>query len=581
MVLKTDPVENPVACIAYYCSGHGYGHATRVSAFARTLLNLSKEQRPGIYIVSSAPEHVFSDSIACGAQYRCAEIDPVIVQPLAYQVDRPRSVAVLKSFLAKKDEMLERECRWLRMIEATAVFSDAAFLGCLAAKTTGLPSVLITNFSFDSVFSFLSTNITEDRADQLHPAGFEGLLKDEPISRQELEPLVDEILSGYRCADLLLLLPGCIPMPSFYGPPSLPASDWVDCETHRLLPQVHDALTQPIPSSSILPPIPFPTSSFFIPRKVIPTPLLCRKPSSDCYSADGRVRILTGLGVPLDRCGTDTKVLIVSFGGQNFHQPSRSGSRSHSGYNSRGSPKRTPPQEPAELPAAKTGATPPAGAPRLTTESHIWLPGAPPALKLPQSPRITSPPAIPTISVEPDYFGTAAEQPEDEEPSLLPDETWIAIVCGVSKDQWLNQGEELPEGFYVAPRHVYMPDLIAVSDVLLGKLGYGTVSECVDTGTPFVYVSRPLFVEEHGLRLLLDRDGFGLELSRSSYEMGDWAAAILEAYENGKPLKEKRRLQDPADSVNQISDLAQEVMHWVGHWSHEVRAAEERCSTKA
>jgi hypothetical protein len=72
--------------------------------------------------------------------------------------------------------------------------------------------------------------------------------------------------------------------------------------------------------------------------------------------------------------------------------------------------------------------------------------------------------------VEPDYFGTEAEQPEVEESSLLPDETWIAIVCGVSKDQWLNQGEELPEGFYVAPRHVYMPDLIAVSDVLLGKL---------------------------------------------------------------------------------------------------------------
>lgn len=61
----------------------GYGHATRVSAFARHLLSVDEANRPVIYIVSSAPEHVFADSIACGARYRFAEIDPVIVQPLA------------------------------------------------------------------------------------------------------------------------------------------------------------------------------------------------------------------------------------------------------------------------------------------------------------------------------------------------------------------------------------------------------------------------------------------------------------------------------------------------------------------
>lgn len=83
---------------AYYCSGHGqfsqispefhsystgYGHATRVSAFARHLLSLRLNRRLTIHIVSSAPRHVFADSIACGALYRHADIDPVIVQPLA------------------------------------------------------------------------------------------------------------------------------------------------------------------------------------------------------------------------------------------------------------------------------------------------------------------------------------------------------------------------------------------------------------------------------------------------------------------------------------------------------------------
>lgn len=56
---------------------------------------------------------------------------------------------------------------------------------------------------------------------------------------------------------------------------------------------------------------------------------------------------------------------------------------------------------------------------------------------------------------------------------LLPDDSWIAVVCGVSKEAWNTQdGEDdgLPDGFYVAPKDVYMPDLTAVADVLLGKL---------------------------------------------------------------------------------------------------------------
>lgn len=72
-------------CFAYYCSGHGklhspafhfnsvmncagYGHATRVSAFASSLLKISNSI--SIHIVSSAPAHVFSDSIKAGAHYR-------------------------------------------------------------------------------------------------------------------------------------------------------------------------------------------------------------------------------------------------------------------------------------------------------------------------------------------------------------------------------------------------------------------------------------------------------------------------------------------------------------------------------
>lgn len=83
--------------LAYYCSGHGYGHATRVTAVSCHLLTLKNPERlVDITIVSTAPAHVFTECLAIGANYRYAEVDPVISQPIAY-----RYVVVNAGVLAK------------------------------------------------------------------------------------------------------------------------------------------------------------------------------------------------------------------------------------------------------------------------------------------------------------------------------------------------------------------------------------------------------------------------------------------------------------------------------------------------
>ncbi|KAI7862632.1 hypothetical protein BDF14DRAFT_1853212 [Spinellus fusiger] len=100
---------------------------------------------------------------------------------------------------------------------------------------------------------------------------------------------------------------------------------------------------------------------------------------------------------------------------------------------------------------------------------------------------------------------------------------WICVVCGTP------DAVVLPRGFYRAPRDAYVPDLTHAADVVLGKLGYGTCSECIGHQTPFIYVSRPQFVEEHGLLKLMKDQGSVVELSREDFEAGVWADAIEEA----------------------------------------------------
>jgi hypothetical protein len=67
--------------------------------------------------------------------------------------------------------------------------------------------------------------------------------------------------------------------------------------------------------------------------------------------------------------------------------------------------------------------------------------------------------------------------------------------------------------------------------VLLGKIGYGTVSECLAHGTPLVFVRRDYFNEEPFLRRLLQMHGAAVEIKRRDFLEGTWAPFLLRAAE--------------------------------------------------
>lgn len=83
----------------------------------------------------------------------------------------------------------------------------------------------------------------------------------------------------------------------------------------------------------------------------------------------------------------------------------------------------------------------------------------------------------------------------------------------------------------------------------------------------FYPVSRPLFVEEHGLRLLLEREGVGVEMSRDDYEAGEWASAVSDAWRAGAKRKLERRAGKHApDRRAQGLKMARDVITWVNEW---------------
>lgn len=246
------------------------------------------------------------------------------------------------------------------------------------------------SFTFDSCYSYLS------HPPLPHAVGTEG--PEPPIDPAELDPLVKQTIDDYACASLLLRLPGVIPIPAFDTDVPMPAGRWINDDRTAFTPELEAILSRPVRE------VPSAAQG----RKVVDVPLIVRKPSPEANSTAFRNAILTGMGVP--DWLLDSKVLLVSFGGQAIPRPQT--------------------RPPSRL-----------SSPLRRTSSYTGANGS--------------------TSQETSPF-------EHRDAGLLP-AGWIAVVTGLSGGDNAIR-DDLPYGFFASEKDVYVPDLTWIADCVLGKL---------------------------------------------------------------------------------------------------------------
>ena len=83
------------------------------------------------------------------------------------------------------------------------------------------------------------------------------------------------------------------------------------------------------------------------------------------------------------------------------------------------------------------------------------------------------------------------------------------------------------------------PDLVAASDFLVGKAGFGTISEALVSGVSFAYVLRENFRESPHLREFLRREGMGFEISEAEFQAASWLERLDELLALSERLEPK------------------------------------------
>ena len=132
--------------IAFYISGHGFGHASRQIEIMNAL---------GVEILvrTGAPRWLFDRTVRVPFTFFECTCDTGIVQIDSLRLDEEHTVRRAADFYATFDERVAQEAAFLHQHRVELVVSDAPPLACSAAELAGRPSIVISNFTWEWIYS--------------------------------------------------------------------------------------------------------------------------------------------------------------------------------------------------------------------------------------------------------------------------------------------------------------------------------------------------------------------------------------------------------------------------------------------
>ena len=140
-----------MAAVAFYISGHGFGHASRQIEIARAFAR----QRPDVDILlrTAVPRWLFDRTMTAPFELDDRPCDTGIVQIDSLHLDAAASIARATEYYETLDARAAAEAEVLRARDVRLVIADAPPLGCAAAAQAGVPSFVASNFTWDWIYA--------------------------------------------------------------------------------------------------------------------------------------------------------------------------------------------------------------------------------------------------------------------------------------------------------------------------------------------------------------------------------------------------------------------------------------------
>jgi hypothetical protein len=136
--------------IAFYISGHGFGHAARDVELIQSLL----DRRPDLRIVvrTAVRPALFAPVAGDRVAVQPLEADTGLTQHDSLRIEEEESARQAAAFYSTFDARVADEAAFLRGSGAALVVGDVPPLAFAAASRAGMPSVAVGNFTWDWIY---------------------------------------------------------------------------------------------------------------------------------------------------------------------------------------------------------------------------------------------------------------------------------------------------------------------------------------------------------------------------------------------------------------------------------------------
>lgn len=166
----------PALRVAWYLSAHGFGHATRSIL---VMEELAARQPTELHVRSMVSPAVLAHYLCLPHRLYNVAIDAAVIEADIFRIDIKKTAGACRDFLNRRQSLIESEAQWLREAHIDVVVFDVPPLAAAIAQRVGIPSVGISNFTWDYIYTdYLGTHrvfaqsVQQARADQAHATCF-------------------------------------------------------------------------------------------------------------------------------------------------------------------------------------------------------------------------------------------------------------------------------------------------------------------------------------------------------------------------------------------------------------------------
>jgi len=149
--------DGPV--LAFYISGHGFGHASRVIETMNAVLAAAPGAR--LVVRTSAARWLFDVTVRGPFEFHRVDCDTGVVQTDSLHLDAAATIREAAAFMDGIDARAEAEAAFLRARGVSLVVGDLPPLAFEAAARAGVPAVATGNFTWDWIYEGYADELRE------------------------------------------------------------------------------------------------------------------------------------------------------------------------------------------------------------------------------------------------------------------------------------------------------------------------------------------------------------------------------------------------------------------------------------